>query len=544
MEGKKFLIIFWIAFYLTIFSIILSNSFSYLDPDFGWHLKVGEQIAKEKSVPNFDYYDYPLEGRTWVDHEWLANVITYWIYSRLGYPALNILFALIALAIFIILHVLGRKYFKRPNAFLIVLFQGLGLLACLPHFGIRVQETSLLNALLLLLIIKHYEKNKNYKTLLFIPILFYFWASLHGGFLIGIVIMILWLLIKITEIKLSKFKKLDFIDFRNRLTPKQIIIFLFFVLTGIGATLVTLYGPKLYQFLNGYKNNFYLKWISEWLPIFYLPIPYWQILYEGILVAVIILIIIYSLKRKGCKILLWETALAMFFLMMAIKSRRHFPLLFIASFPILIHFFSLFFNVRSDAAPNSLLTTGEKENSDKKWLKGLFIIKIYAIVGLLAIVTNKSINIKPVNDPFSFFKEKYPYEAVNFLKNNPQYDDLKIFNDYDWGGYLIWAMPEKKIFIDGRLPQISFANHTFLEEYLEFFKEGKTEEKLKNYDIGLVLIKARDKYMKLNWFEKYFLGFNEKKINKREDYFKNYLNGSKEWQLIYADSLSQIYAKK
>lgn len=544
MTKNKFILIFWICFYIAIFSVIISNSFSYLDPDFGWHLKVGEQIVREKSVPHFDYYNYPLEGRTWADHEWLANTITYWIYIYLGYPALNILFAIIALAVFIILHISARKYFPQANAFLIALFQILGLLACLPHFGVRMQEISVLNILLLFLIIKHYEKNKNYKILLFIPPLFYLWSSLHGGFLIGVAILFFWPLIKFTEtIILTKFPSWSFVEDKNKLKFKQIFLFLIFSVLGLAATFITPYGFELYQFLGGYKNNFYLRWISEWLPIFYLPIPYWQILYEGILVAATILIIIYSFKKKY-KLPLWEIALSILFLIMAIKSKRHFPLLFIASFPILIYFLSSFFNSQNDALLNSLLTNNKKENFNKKWGKGLLVIKIYAIIGLLALAANKSLNIKPVGNPFSFFKEKYPYEAVNFLKNNSQYDNLKIFNDYDWGGYLIWAMPERKIFIDGRLPQVSFAGHTFLEEYIEFFKEGGAEEKLKNYNIGLALIKTRDKYMKLNWFEKYFLGFNEEKINKREDHFKNYLNSSSEWQLIYTDNLSQIYAKK
>ena len=26
------------------------------------------------------------------------------------------------------------------------------------------------------------------------------------------------------------------------------------------------------------------------------------------------------------------------------------------------------------------------------------------------------------------------------------------FSEYGWGGYLIWKMPEKKVFVDGRMP--------------------------------------------------------------------------------------------
>jgi len=44
----------------------------------------------------------------------------------------------------------------------------------------------------------------------------------------------------------------------------------------------------------------------------------------------------------------------------------------------------------------------------------------------------------------------YPYGAIEHLKENPS-DKDRMFNEYSWGGYLIWQYPERKIFIDGRM---------------------------------------------------------------------------------------------
>ncbi len=103
MKKNKFLIIFWIAFYLTIFAILIHNSFSYLDPDLGWHLKVGEQILKERALPETDYYTYTYGGKFWLDIEWLSNILVYWVYSKLGNISLNILFVLLIIITLIIL---------------------------------------------------------------------------------------------------------------------------------------------------------------------------------------------------------------------------------------------------------------------------------------------------------------------------------------------------------------------------------------------------------------------------------------------------------
>jgi len=41
---------------------------------------------------------------------------------------------------------------------------------------------------------------------------------------------------------------------------------------------------------------------------------------------------------------------------------------------------------------------------------------------------------------------RYPAAAVAALAPGPG-----LLNDYDWGGYLIWAAPRTPVFIDGRL---------------------------------------------------------------------------------------------
>jgi hypothetical protein len=196
------------------------------------------------------------------------------------------------------------------------------------------------------------------------------------------------------------------------------------------------------------------------------------------------------------------------------------------------HFFSFLFY----QAENNFL--------NKKLGKFFLIVKIYLIVGLLAISITKLLETKIIYNPFISCKDSCPYEAVNFLKNHPEYNNLRFFSEYNWGGYLIWMLPEKKLFISGQLPQQPFAGRTLLEEYLEFYKKEKAEIKLNQYDINLILIARKGKYIKLNWFEKYFLYFNEEKINNYENNLKNYLDNSPAWQLVYNDNLSNVYVRK
>ena len=59
-------------------------------------------------------------------------------------------------------------------------------------------------------------------------------------------------------------------------------------------------------------------------------------------------------------------------------------------------------------------------------------------------------------------------------------------NEYDWGGFLIWRVPERPVFIDGRL-------FVFLPDVLTDYEEmvfvrPRWREELDRYAIGAVLL--------------------------------------------------------
>ncbi|MFH0923284.1 MAG: hypothetical protein V1825_00975 [Candidatus Falkowbacteria bacterium] len=533
MRKGNFSKIFCVLFYIFVFLFLLKNSYNYLDPDLGWHLKVGERIMTEKQVPSINYYNYTLNNKKWVDHEWLSNAGMYLLYKNFGYASLNFLFALVLLTALIILNVFTKKLLPRERGtpFFIFLLQFLGLMAMLPHIGVRIQEITILNLLLLIILIHRYEKTKNLKILFVLPCFFYFWACLHAGFLIGLFILVLWMAVRLAELFIKKYWNPSFLDFNHDLKIRHIKnVFLFSVLSAL-ATLITPYGLELYSFLSGYKDTYYLKHIQEWLPIYYTPIMLWQLLYESIAAVAIILVALFSIKTKGreYKINLWQMAVSALFLILAMKSKRHFPLFFIASFSMMTGFFSSYLKIPREIMP--------REKS-----KPMLFVKIYVIAGLFLVSFLLLARMNFTRDPFASFCGSYPCEAVEFLKSNPRYHDLNIFNTYGWGGYLIWVWPEKQLFIDGRLPQYEFAGHTMMEEYHEFFNEDENEinNKLKQYDIKLVLLK-KDRPRKLNWFEEYILQMNQEKINKKENELENFLDNSNSWRKIYSDNTSYIY---
>lgn len=523
--------ILWAFFYFFIFALLLKGSFGYLDPDLGWHLKVGEEIARTGSMPNVNSYNYTFTG-TWVDHEWLSNFLVYEIYSHWGYIALSVLFALLIVSILIVLNIWARRACSQASSFFIAFFQLLGVVASLPHLGVRIQEIGLLFLLLVLLIIYHYNKRRNWKLLLVLIPIMYLWSCLHGSFIIGLIILFAWIGTKILEKILRRYYNKAWLDFSRILEWREILIFSGMALLSAIATLLTPYGLKLYSFLNGYKDNFYAWHIQEWLPQFQYPFQYQQLFYLALVVAALILYWYYSRGNKRYwRIDLWTLFLTALFVFLSFKSHRHFPLMFVAAFIFIIDIFSRLLPARS-----------EKTDSEKSWLEKNWL-KWYLLACLSLAAASQFVMTDFTSDPFLSFRRSYPVGAVDFLKEQPQYDSVRLFNEYAWGGYLIWRMPARLLFIDGRLPQVEYQEKTFLEEYLEFFnRDTDIPKKMADYDIGLVLIPVRDEEIKAKRWEQILFGISDKNLVSH-NYLRDYLAGSGDWQPIYYDRTSIIYKR-
>lgn len=521
--GNNFTKLLKILFFVLIFSIFFYNSFSYLDPDLGWHLKAGEEIYLNKSVPWQENYNYTLDNRTWVDHEWLPNLIAYLLFIKLGYISLNIFFALIGVLIFFLLNAcLLKKYIKDGLHYLLILIiEILGLVAILPHSGVRVQMLSVLMLLLELIIIDKFQTTKNHKLLYYLPLLFFIWVNLHGGFLIGLVILWFYLFVGLLAPKIIRLFKINFLKTPSMEKKDFCYVFLFAFFSCL-AVLITPYHYHYFAFMSSYANTFYLTHISEWLPIYSAPIFYTQQIY---LLVFISILIINFINKKQQKIDLWQFALSLLLFFSAFRARRNFPLFFIASLPLIALATSTF-------NANNFKTIFRFINY--KYLKINLIFTFLLCIFLFILSANAT------DAPFSnhLFCRSYPCAALKKIKSLPQ-ADIRIFNDYGSGGYLVWNWPEKKIFIDGRLPMLDFNGHSFLEEYYEFFDKEKIPEKLNMYGINLVLGK-KARPIKFNWFEKTFLGL---KDNNKKNLLEEYLSENNEWQEFFTDNNFFVYQK-
>ncbi len=488
-----------------------------MDPDFGWHLKTGELIL-ERGVPKIDWYSFTMPDFPWTDHEWLTDVLIYKIYSSFGFQALLLLFLAIVSLSFVIL-------IKPENFWFYLLPVGFGFFAIFGFLGIRPQIiTVFFIAVLWKILIEFLEGKKLGQLIYFVPLLFIIWANLHGGFFSGLFILFLFIFLEFFK-KTNFFKKIISLslfqqqNFKEQPVKKTLLLCVILVLSFL-ATLINPYGIRIYEEVFRTIGDPFLRFhIAEWLPLFFggyfsVFIVCYLALFLGLLIPL----------RK--KIEFSKLALVGVFLIFSFLSQRHFFIFTILTVPVFAEILILF---QKEIKPErvKILFSGFG-----KWII-LFFIFALLFSGFYPIT--KGLLKKDVS-PFSL------EESIPFLKTLPLSENL--FNDYGWGGYLIWKLPERKLFIDGRMPSWRKDGQFVFGDYIKISKaEEGFQELLDKYDIKIMLLRKEMKEAKVeNWLSKFL----EKQnwllktlgLEPSKNLYQELINSG--WQTIYEDKTAIV----
>src|ERR1700676_2477865 len=154
--------------------------------DTWWHLATGRYIAQTKTIPHVDPFSATAAGKSWTAHEWLSEVIFYAAYWATG--SMGLLFlacALTTLAFWFAYHSLGGAPLSRALGLLI------GVWAARPDFSVRPQLFSFLMAGIFLFVLRRYAISGSAKILFALPLLMLLWVNLHGGYALGIALIVL-----------------------------------------------------------------------------------------------------------------------------------------------------------------------------------------------------------------------------------------------------------------------------------------------------------------------------------------------------------------
>src|SRR6266705_3328725 len=179
-------------FFLCSFLILSLDSGNNLLNDLGtgFHIRTGEYIITNVAIPQYDIYSYIATPLPWVAHEWLSEVIMAVIYQASGLTGIVLFYSfLIAFTYFLLFKFLqayeGNIIFSCFIVFLATLSSALHWLAR-PHIF-----TLILTVIWYQILDAYQYKNKNYLYLL--PPIMLLWVNLHGAFILGLILLAIYL---------------------------------------------------------------------------------------------------------------------------------------------------------------------------------------------------------------------------------------------------------------------------------------------------------------------------------------------------------------
>jgi hypothetical protein len=221
-----------------------------VDPDLWGHVRFGADTLRNGGVSSLDPYSFA-QDMPWVNHEWLSEIVQALAYRAGGVAGLLVLKALLLFAAFALL---ARAVRTVPEPYRWWALAA-GIIAIAPAgYTIRPQLWTLLLLPVLWLALRHP------RSVLFVPLVFGLWANLHGGWIVGLAVAVLWFIGAIVDDVVIR-EKPDAPD--RRWVPAVAIG------AGLAATLVNPYGWRLWMFLLSTVRT--SRNIGEWRPIWQQP---------------------------------------------------------------------------------------------------------------------------------------------------------------------------------------------------------------------------------------------------------------------------------
>ena len=442
------------AFFILLAPLLLlvAIRFFYVptDPDYWWHLKTGQLIVETGALPRVDDFSYTASGHRWVTHEWLSEVAWYVIQERVGYVGNVALFAVLGTAVSLLVYATCRsRGLGEPAAAILMLWAWA---LSMPSANVRAQLLTVLLAALVALLLTRYRQGQT-RALWPVPLLFVVWVNLHGGYLVGLVLLGL----TCAGEAMSRMSGRHGAPLRPLLAITALSIL---------ATLLNPHGldALAYPFSYAGTANASMRYIVEWQsPDFHKP--HFLLFAASLLLAMVLGV---SRRPLGPTEALWTLALGL----MALQSGRHIPIYAVVVTPIL----------GARLAQEIPLLTRPLSGWRRPKLLGVSWILLALAVPRVALAADDLGSTQLGREPNG---ATYPAAAVEYLRSARL--DGNLYNSYYFGGYLVYQLhPQRRVFIDGRADVYGDA---FMDRYMEVsLVQPGWRQVLDDYGVRIVLV--------------------------------------------------------
>jgi len=478
------------------------------DAGIGWHIRTGQQILSTHAIPRVDSFSSTMAGRPWFAWEWLYDLVVGELESALGLNGVVWLTAVVIAAVF-------AWTFRLLIARGVNLFVALGLVllavsASMIHFLARPHVLSWLFTLAWFSILDASELDSSerdsfggltawhQRRLWALPLLMLLWVNVHGGFLLGFVLLGIFLLGAAWTRFRTRAGRIE--DLLQKIAAGKRVRRLAWVgLLSLVASLVNPYGWRLYSHVYSYlSNRFLMDHIDEFQS------PNFHGMAQKCFLA-LLLITVAVLAVRGRELRMSEGLTVLFAVYAGLYASRNIPVSSILLVMVVAPLATAVPSARGFFQRMSAVEVG---------LRGHLGPVVAIVVTLLIAANGGRLGSNALMDAH-FDSKRMPVEAVNYLeKSNVKGPVLS--PDY-WGGYLIYRLsPRTLVVVDDRH---DLYGEQLFKSYLKMVHgERGWEEFLETRETSCVLLP-------------------------RDGALANLLAQTKGWKSIYADGVAIVFVR-
>ena len=459
----------WVALFLglnlTSARIVLISA----DSDPALHRRLGDWMIQHQAIAREDNLLHTYHGPT-VTKEWASEILFAGAARWLGWNGFVLIAAsLIATCFWLLHHQLVAEGCHPVLAAGLVLA---AMLACSMHWLARPLLFTHLFTLVFAWALRWFQQGRISARRLFILLtpLMVLWANLHGAFMTGLVLIAMYAAGSAISAR------------RQSATASRYkVLAVLFLACGV-ASLVNPMGWELYAHILGFFRSSELSTVTtEFASPNFHTVGMHGMLVVLLLLAVILMTVRPRVDATGVLVVGGWGCLALL-------SARNVPIFALVTTPYLAQWLTEFVQSHDNlrwcrwyrGSAGVELVVNPKAGG---------VLMIAAFVGVVLVMAKPRLvggaPILVTDYPAS----RYPIAAVDYLRAHPQAVRGEMFNYFLWGGYLDYALPEWKPFIDSRTDMYG----------LDLVHEFKTandpkpgwEAVFAKYDVGWTILPAQ-----------------------------------------------------
>jgi len=475
---------------VLLYTSVFAGMRMFGDGDTGYHVRAGELMLRSGSILHFDPFSHIRPLLPWTTHEWLAEIIMALCNRVAGLPGVVLVFSLVLA----VTNLLFFRMLRNRGAGILLSSAVLILFVASAklHWLARPHIFSQLFMLYWYITLEKLQDGEEIRAWL-LPVSMLVWVNLHGGYIVGIFLIILYLG---GNLSLFFTAPMEW----DAMARQRVAVLLKILGWSIVAALLNPIGYKIFLFPFQLAMD---KTLLDSVQEFLAPNFHEQQMLKYLLFILVAVLVVSRRRMQPVHLIL-----ILFFLNMALCSVRYIPLFAMILLPIVTRHMGSVMKGRFHRIAGILrrreITVASVDAVARGWL---WPVLVTLVVTVFVVSGKVSYGYDPASKPVA---------ALEFLQR--EHITGNVFNNDVFGGVMIYALSDRyKVFIDGRLDMYHSAG--ILKEYFKVISlQPGWEAILKKHDI--------------EWF-----------FFDTDSVLTRFLLTLPAWKLIYSDKVASIFVK-